>query len=158
MKITEFWTRVAVGADDACWPWLGAIDSTGYGRVRLYGRMRHAHRVAFSLRHAAPPEGLLACHSCDERTCCNPAHLWLGTHAENSRDMMRKGRHRLAPLRGEACPSVKLTEAKVRHIRSSSRRSIDLAHRYGVSRTQNNKHQVWQVLDTRREQLLNGLR
>jgi hypothetical protein len=136
MKIDQIWSQVARGSQQECWPWQRARDRTGYGRVTTCGRSRAAHRVIFELRNGALPEGLCVCHSCDNPACCNPAHLWAGTHKDNSQDMVRKGRWHSNPLRGEHVHTAKLTEDQVKDIRLSPERARTLAHRYGVNRKQ----------------------
>lgn len=92
MKLEEFWQRVDIGAEDACWPWLGAVCGAGYGHALLYGKTRMAHRIAYSLRHGHPPEDKPhVLHSCDVKTCVNPNHLRAGTHRENIQEAARKG-------------------------------------------------------------------
>lgn len=76
---------------DDCWLWCGCFNSGGYGRFRFKSRTIAAHRVAFLLyRHN--PKDLLVCHSCDTPPCVNPSHLFLGTHTDNIRDSIKKGR------------------------------------------------------------------
>jgi hypothetical protein len=80
---------------DCCWPWLGSCDAHGYGRTRyvIDGVPEHyAHRVAYALHCVRLAGTFEVCHSCDTPRCCNWHHLWLGTHADNQRDMARKGR------------------------------------------------------------------
>lgn len=93
VKLTPetFWARVQRGAPDACWPWQAFKDTTGYGKVGGHGRVWRAHRVAYAFTHGEPG-ALSVLHRCDNPSCCNPAHLFLGTQADNMRDMAVKGR------------------------------------------------------------------
>lgn len=84
-------SRTAVEGD--CVIWTGA-NAGGYGQMRVNGRMTRVHRVVYEETFGAIPDGLLVCHRCDRPECVNPAHLFLGTHAANMRDMAEKGRSR----------------------------------------------------------------
>ena len=118
---------------DECWPWIGDKDRAGYGKIRPGGPVdcQRANRVAYALEHGSVPDDLCVCHRCDNPACVNPAHLFLGTHGDNARDKVAKGRA-TAP-RGEANHNAKLTDDAVRAIRASSERIYVLARRYGVS-------------------------
>ena len=82
-----------VNGDDECWGWTGSTDSRGYGKLTVNCRLRIATHLALEMDgRPRPSPNHCACHTCDNPTCTNPAHLWWGTRAENSQDMVRKGR------------------------------------------------------------------
>lgn len=89
----RFWSYVQVGHEDECWPWLRAKSSRGYGRYRVGQRDARAHRAAYALA-VRDPGAMNVLHRCDNPPCCNPHHLWLGTHADNRHDAIRKERAR----------------------------------------------------------------
>lgn len=79
--------------DTPCWEWAAAVDNYGYGKLATVSRtIRQAHRVGYELNVGPIPPGMLVCHRCDNPKCVAPHHLFLGTHRDNSRDMVRKGR------------------------------------------------------------------
>lgn len=136
----RFWDKVAVGTAYECWPWIAARrGKSGYGVIGSNaGGTFQAHRIAWTLARGPIPDGLCVLHRCDNRPCCNPGHLFLGTYADNNADMARKGRHaaRVHPgwgLRGERHNMARLTEAAVREIRSGGRPTSEYAARFGVS-------------------------
>lgn len=110
-----FWAQVAVREPDECWPWLGGRMRLGYGRLRWQGRKRLAHRVAWSLAYGPVTDDLDVLHRCDWPPCVNPAHLWIGTHADNMRDMAQKKRG--TKRRGTAINTARVAPDVVRLIR-----------------------------------------
>jgi HNH endonuclease len=105
-----------------CWEWKGARNSFGYGTVGIRDRILGlhqswlAHRLSYATFIGAIPPGLNVLHRCDNPPCINPLHLFLGTDADNHADMIRKGRQR--NVRGEGVINSKMTDEKVRRIRS----------------------------------------
>ena len=110
----RFISKVDIGEPNACWLWTACVGSTGYGHIGIAGKTVTAHRVAWTLWRGPIPGGLLVLHSCDVPLCMNPRHLWLGTDADNSADMVAKGRQSAA--RGEECHLAKLTADEVLEI------------------------------------------
>lgn len=115
----RFWEKVE--KSDGCWEWKGVVNEKGYGVINR-GRGGEgnilAHRLSWELHHGAIPEGegyhgICVLHKCDNPSCVNPDHLFIGTNQDNIDDMVKKQRHR----RGETKPLAKLTDEIVKEMR-----------------------------------------
>jgi hypothetical protein len=133
-QLRNFWLKVDKRAPDECWKWLASRCWCGYGRLALTPRgLFNAPRVAYYLATGKQPGPLCVCHTCDTPACCNPAHLFLGTHTDNMADKVAKGRAKGRLLRGVSNGAAKLTEAQVLAIRASTATGTVLATKYSVS-------------------------
>jgi len=124
-----------------CVIWDKAKDTAGYGVSWLFGRYIRAHQKAWIEKNGPIPDKLFVCHSCDNRACINPDHLFLGTPKDNSTDMVEKDRQ----AKGEECGNSKLTEKQVKEIRNSPESSRKVAAKFGISKTN--------VLDIKRKKI-----
>lgn len=129
----RFWARVAVASEHECWMWTGRIRDNGYGIITSRGRRPYyTHRVAYSHAFGVIPAGLSVCHRCDNRACCNPLHLFLGTQNDNVQDCVQKHRTATGAKNGQS----KLTAQQVNEIRrrfaSGGITKKSLALEYGV--------------------------
>lgn len=133
----DFWRQVA--KTDTCWNWTGLKRRNGYGYFYA-AKSWIAHRYMWQViaGHGEIPAGIFVCHKCDNPSCVNPDHLFLGTPRENVYDAMRKNRRN--SVRGERVGTAKLTEAQVRQIISASLSTHALSRQYGVS-----SGHIWQI-------------
>lgn len=114
--INRFWAKVE--KTSSCWFWRGRNNGIGYGRLSFGQKSLYAHRISYELAYGTIPEGMYVLHRCDTPPCVNPAHLFLGTAADNTADMVSKGRdamtaHPERHVRGEQHPFAKLSHAIV---------------------------------------------
>lgn len=125
-RAEQFWQRVRRGPDE-CWPWT---DTDDHRNTSLGGKVMGVHVLAWTLTHGDSGD-MFVCHRCDNPPCCNPAHLFLGTPAENSADMAGKGRARTGQRRRA------LTDEQVREVRrlyaAGEKSTHELAPMFGVS-------------------------
>ena len=132
----RFWPNVAIGSEDACWPWQSKSTAKyGYGRMTA-GRKRYlrSNQVAWGLKNGPIPDGMKIRHSCDVTSCCNERHLLIGTQADNVADAIKRGRNSPPPiLRGEQHHNAKFGLEAARSIARDKRSAAIVAKEYGVS-------------------------
>ena len=112
----RFWSKIEMGSVYECWEWQHSKTS-GYGYFsKINGKRIRAHRMAWELVYGEIPKRILVLHKCDNRCCCNPLHLFLGSHADNTQDMIKKNYGGCFP-KGIRHPNTRLTEVDVKLIR-----------------------------------------
>lgn len=138
--LRRFWRGVRRGDPDECWEWtgsrIGARINKGYGMFYDGERKVYTHRYSYEIHNGPIPLGIFVCHRCDNRPCCNPAHLFLGTNRDNVLDSLAKGR--------TSCYNKSdLSEAQIRTLRDRARAGEscqDLGVEFGLSRSH-----VWRI-------------
>lgn len=138
VTVARFWSKVTVPEQgDKCWLWHGAVSKNGYGSFRLERKATSAHRFAYRLANGEwPAAGLLIRHKCDNPRCVCPSHLELGSHVDNARDMVERGRDRRGPTIGESNGNAKLNGeavARIRELFKMGQTNTAIAKRYGVT-------------------------
>lgn len=129
--IKRFWSKVAIGAPGECWPWSAGKFDNGYGAFSVGGKLVRAHRFAYGITHGPMPADQVGRHTCDNRPCCNPAHIVPGTQLENVEDRDSRGRQ----ARGQQIHTSKLIAEVVLAIRADHRGHAPVARDYGVARS-----------------------
>lgn len=140
-KLTpKFWAKVEATGEDTCWVWHGALKNKyghgviGAGGGRADGRLIAAHRLSYLINKGCIADGLHVLHKCDNPNCCNPKHLYLGTHQNNMQDARERGQLGKGRNSGEANGSnCRLTEAQALAIKHDKRRAKLVAVDFGIS-------------------------
>ena len=131
----RFWEKVSIDPYGGCWEWCGSRTDLGYGKIRISREKRNelAHRISWIFHFGSIPKELWVLHRCDDPSCVNPEHLFLGDHTANMADMRAKGRS----TRGEQMHNAKLTDEAVREARVLASTGVfqkDIAKGLGVGR------------------------
>lgn len=140
-NVERFLSKIRKDEDSGCWVWIGGIGVRGYGRFKMGGVTRFAHRVSYEMHKGQIDDGLFVLHSCDNRACVNPEHLSIGTQKDNQQDMKAKGRH----CHGASSPNAKLTEENVLEmyrLHRSGIGTIRLSRQFGIS-----KNLAWRIVN-----------
>lgn len=138
---SRFAEKVSFPSDSSdCWEWIACKDKNGYGKFAARGDGRKmvmpAHRYIYLLIHGMGKKHLIICHTCDNPSCVNPAHLFAGTHKDNSDDKIAKGRYVHAPQGGALNGNARLTVEQVAEIRTliaEKKNNKQIAAIYGVT-------------------------
>lgn len=140
---SRLWSKISITDDpDACWLWLAHTDKDGYGIIKWQGKNNRATRIIYELTNDKPPNGMKVLHKCDNPSCCNPKHLFLGTALMNNQDRALKGRsNRDSKSRWNA----KLTPSKADEIRTKyatgAVSQAELGKQYNVTQSV-----IWRII------------
>lgn len=131
--ITTKLQKKTIVEDNGCWKYTGGRTGAGYGAVWVSGKTLSAHTVSYELHKGPVPKGLCVLHSCDNKLCINPDHLFLGTVQDNKKDEVSKDRH----AKGQAQGNSKLTEfdiIQIRNLIKEQKHSLnEIGKLYGVT-------------------------
>jgi len=143
----DFWDKIdKSGGDESCWPWLMWTDRDGYGDMRYKGRHEKSHRLSYFFTHNKMP--LLACHTCDNRNCCNPKHIYNGTPQSNMSDKVNRSRQ----TKGIHVNTNKHSEEFILNIRDMDKRGMTALEISNETGLQNGyvhrilRRQVWKSI------------
>lgn len=139
-SIDRFWNKVNLEPISECWNWVGGINARGYGNFWINGKIVSAHRVAWEIYNLCEvPKGMWVLHKCDNKKCCNPCHLYIGTASDNMMDSIYRDKFPKDFNQGENNPSAKLSKEDVIEIRrlyeTGKYSQMELSRMYGLNPT-----------------------
>ena len=144
IHLSKIRSNTTIDEKTGCWEWTGRVNQRGYAEVMIQKRHLYVHRVSFVIHHRPLQNGELVLHKCDNTRCCNPAHLYAGSYADNAKDAMARGRN----TRGELQAASRLTDDLVlamRRLAATGMTLCEIARRYNETR-----HTVWKVVRGKR--------
>ena len=133
----RFWSKTELIPFSSCWYWTGSL-TRGYGYATVNKKVGYAHRHSWEFNFGAIPKGMCVCHKCDNPICIRPDHLFLGTHADNVRDKIAKGRARTGKRIGTQHKHAKLNDEKVLlayQLKKSGLTLREIAQQVGASKS-----------------------
>lgn len=135
----HFWSKVNISHPDECWEWQGTIATTGYGVLTIRQKETsqkqfRTHRLAYQFYHNVNPGKMCVCHSCDNKKCCNPSHLWLGTSADNNHDRKSKSGYNVGSQNYLSVLNEEQVFEIVQLLQESKLTTYEIAARYSVNR------------------------
>jgi hypothetical protein len=126
--LERFWSLVIAPENaDACWEWSGTRGKNGYAAMRVGRKRVYAHRISYVIQHGGIPDGLWVLHHCDNRPCCNPAHLYAGTPSNNAQDRERRDRGHRRKLNEQSVIEIRRIYA------AGGTLQTEIARQFGVS-------------------------
>lgn len=126
-------SKVEMVPECGCWLWTGYANPRGYGMMSMPQQSpKLAHRVSWTLYRGPVPDGMFVCHKCDTPACVNPDHLFVGSNADNVKDMDGKGRRKNSPKHGESHPMARISNEVALSIFNDSGKHAEIAARHGV--------------------------
>lgn len=132
--IDFFKKKYKINPNTQCWEWILTKNNQGYGRIWFDKKLWLVHRLSYFLHIGDFDNKLYVCHRCDNPSCINPKHLFLGTAKDNSQDMLKKGRiSKKCTAKDHTHTSSKLTKKQVKYIRCSEETNYEMAMKFGVS-------------------------
>lgn len=135
--LKRFISKVTISNKQTCWVWQDSLTKSGYGQMKVAAKMVLAHRLSWIIHNGSIPKGTQVLHQCDNPSCVNPNHLFLGDHDDNMKDMAKKKRARIS--KGEQNPNARLKTSDVRAIKKASAigyKRRELAKMFGVHLSQ----------------------
>lgn len=152
----RFYAKILIPNENGCMIWNGSKDPRGYGGfVGLHKKMTSAHRYSYQLHIGIIPKGMFVCHKCDNPSCVNPEHLFLGTNSDNHQDMLKKGREK--DNSGTKNGMSKLDESKVIEIKKllseGNLTHKEIGNRFNISRqvvsSLKKKGMAWKIVENK---------
>lgn len=130
-QIDRFWSHVEIKSDNECWNWKLSTDRDGYGKSQMDLKFQGAHRVAYQIANGTITDGKQVLHTCDNRRCCNPSHLYVGGVVENVRDAIERGRRAKTYKNPKKMNQVTADNLRNDFVSGASKRA--LSRMYGIT-------------------------